>query len=285
MRTLQRTLGALIFPAIAYLGAACERAGPPTKPTEKSPAPAFNFSSSDGSIQAVPFAFVGKPGDCGPGYPAGSRIVTSAWLGGMGLPDNGGPNFNATDPADAPNKGDPHAGLLLSKNGASPICSSAGARIRGVRGMVLSATSALGFDYRNGGHCGAGAPRFNVVVQNSVTNTQTFHFVGGCANDGAPTLAPQDPSEWTRVRFMTSAPLNPLAFPPIPPGSRVVSITLIDEGLSNKEIAKRLRIEVATVKNHVHNILEKLQVHRRGEAAARVRAALPRRAVGSDTAC
>src|SRR5438094_1123427 len=58
---------------------------------------------------------------------------------------------------------------------------------------------------------------------------------------------------------------------------------LIDAGLSNKEIAKRLRIEVATVKNHVHNILEKLQVHRRGEAAARVRAALPRRAVGSDT--
>src|SRR5256886_10308318 len=51
---------------------------------------------------------------------------------------------------------------------------------------------------------------------------------------------------------------------------------LIDEGLSNKEIAKRLRIEVATVKNHVHNILEKLQVHRRGEAAARVRGGKPR---------
>src|SRR2546430_13942847 len=50
---------------------------------------------------------------------------------------------------------------------------------------------------------------------------------------------------------------------------------LIDEGLSNKEIAKRLRIEVATVKNHVHNILEKLQVHRRGEAAARVRGGKP----------
>jgi len=60
---------------------------------------------------------------------------------------------------------------------------------------------------------------------------------------------------------------------------------LIDEGLSNKEIAKRLRIEVATVKNHVHNILEKLQVHRRGEAVARVRGGLPRRAAGSDTAC
>jgi two-component system nitrate/nitrite response regulator NarL len=31
-----------------------------------------------------------------------------------------------------------------------------------------------------------------------------------------------------------------------------------------------LGIEVGTVKNHIHNILEKLQVHRRGEAAARV---------------
>jgi DNA-binding NarL/FixJ family response regulator len=48
-------------------------------------------------------------------------------------------------------------------------------------------------------------------------------------------------------------------------------VALIDEGLSNKEIARRLSIELATVKNHVHNILEKLQVSRRGEAAAVVR--------------
>lgn len=48
-------------------------------------------------------------------------------------------------------------------------------------------------------------------------------------------------------------------------------LALIDEGLSNKEIARRLSIEVRTVKNHVHNMLEKLQVHSRGEAAARVR--------------
>jgi DNA-binding NarL/FixJ family response regulator len=49
-------------------------------------------------------------------------------------------------------------------------------------------------------------------------------------------------------------------------------VGLIDEGMSNKEIARRLCIEVRTVKNHVHNILQKLQVSRRGEAAARVRA-------------
>ena len=42
---------------------------------------------------------------------------------------------------------------------------------------------------------------------------------------------------------------------------------LMGEDLSNKEIASRLSIEVATVKNHVHNVLDKLQVHRRAEVA------------------
>jgi DNA-binding NarL/FixJ family response regulator len=46
---------------------------------------------------------------------------------------------------------------------------------------------------------------------------------------------------------------------------------LIHFGLSNKEIAKKLCIEVSTVKNHVHNLLEKLHVRRRNEAAARLR--------------
>jgi two-component system nitrate/nitrite response regulator NarL len=47
---------------------------------------------------------------------------------------------------------------------------------------------------------------------------------------------------------------------------------LLEEGLSNKQIAARLSIQVATVKHHVHSILEKLQVRRRGEAASAVRA-------------
>ena len=45
-------------------------------------------------------------------------------------------------------------------------------------------------------------------------------------------------------------------------------VRLIDEGLSNRAIAARLKIGLPTVKNHVHNLLEKLQVHRRGEAVA-----------------
>jgi len=51
-------------------------------------------------------------------------------------------------------------------------------------------------------------------------------------------------------------------------------LRLIDQGLSNKQIAGRLQIEIPTVKNHVHHILEKLGVHRRAEAAARVRGRL-----------
>ncbi|GAA2786620.1 response regulator transcription factor [Saccharopolyspora taberi] len=46
---------------------------------------------------------------------------------------------------------------------------------------------------------------------------------------------------------------------------------LLEQGLSNQEIAHRLCIALATVKNHVHNILEKLGLHARAEAAAWIR--------------
>ena len=45
-------------------------------------------------------------------------------------------------------------------------------------------------------------------------------------------------------------------------------LELIGEGLTNQQISERLVIEVGTVKNHVHSILEKLNVSSRGEAAA-----------------
>jgi len=48
-------------------------------------------------------------------------------------------------------------------------------------------------------------------------------------------------------------------------------LSLVDKGLSNKEIARALSISFATVKNHVHHILDKLHVRRRTQALARMR--------------
>lgn len=45
-------------------------------------------------------------------------------------------------------------------------------------------------------------------------------------------------------------------------------LELIEEGLSNKQIASRLHVAVSTVKNHVHHILEKRGVRRRAQAAS-----------------
>jgi two-component system nitrate/nitrite response regulator NarL len=48
-------------------------------------------------------------------------------------------------------------------------------------------------------------------------------------------------------------------------------LQLIGRGLSNKEIARELAISLSTVKHHVHNILDKLQLQRRAQAMRRVR--------------
>ena len=45
-------------------------------------------------------------------------------------------------------------------------------------------------------------------------------------------------------------------------------LNLITEGCTNREIADKLIIECGTVKNHVHNILKKLEVNNRHEAAS-----------------
>ncbi len=68
--------------------------------------------------------------------------------------------------------------------------------------------------------------------------------------------------------------VNNLGARPVRSGDRQNRLTrrelqiahLLAEGMSNKQIARDLSIEVSTVKNHVHNVLVKLDVSTRGQA-------------------
>ena len=48
-------------------------------------------------------------------------------------------------------------------------------------------------------------------------------------------------------------------------------VSMINDGMCNKEIARKLGLELSTVKNHVHSILTKYNVKRRSHAAAQFR--------------
>lgn len=50
-------------------------------------------------------------------------------------------------------------------------------------------------------------------------------------------------------------------------------MALVDAGLTNREVARRLSIEISTVKNHLHNVFDKLDVSDRDAALARLHAA------------
>lgn len=48
-------------------------------------------------------------------------------------------------------------------------------------------------------------------------------------------------------------------------------LRLMADGLGNRQIADQLYLSLHTVKNHVHNILKKLQVHHRSEAVGMIK--------------
>jgi hypothetical protein len=207
------------------------------------PVLADNDDDDNRRLRAVPFVFVGTAEQCG-GF-AGSNIVTSAWLGGMGLPDNGGSNttLSAQSVLVPANQRDPHLGLPLSKNGPTPDCSAAGAEIKGFK--KGSTITELGFDFRKGGHCGAGAPRFNLTSEDGFT-----YFAGGCAA-GVHTPAPQD-GQWERARFGNANvfPASPTAPPFVFGVTRVDSIAIIyDEGTDTPTVEDPNGVSLAVLDN------------------------------------
>ena len=71
---------------------------------------------------------------------------------------------------------------------------------------------------------------------------------------------------FNRIANLSNGPLTDLADAPLTRREREIAV-LIARNLPNKEIAQHLRLGPTTVKNHVHNILQKLNIHRRVDVA------------------
>jgi hypothetical protein len=138
--------------------------------------------------------------------PAHTNLVGGKWVEGTGCPTNQpvatypatSPTGTYTDPACT--TGDPsdqsNWGLLLSKVGPTSNNASVEVELHNPKGITN--LTELGYDIRKrgslnvaGSHCGAGAPRFDIV-----TTTDTFFL--GC-NSPPPTQTVGD--GWTRLRW------------------------------------------------------------------------------------
>lgn len=115
-------------------------------------------------------------------------------------------------------------------------------------------------------------------VRDSAKSCDLVHVLERVMCDELPCSAHAAASLYRRVALLSHAgddSRGDCQSTPLPLSRRELQIAhLIDRGLTNKAIGRKLGIEPATVKNHVHNLCEKLKVHRRGEAAARLRALL-----------
>ncbi len=128
------------------------------------PPPAFGLQ---------PFEFVGTVANCGV---AGTDTVTAKC-------DN--------------TTGNPSPSIFLQKLGATSNCAAAGVDIiTPLEGQAVSNVTELNFDYKNGGHCGAGAPRFNLELNSSSNAFLGCNSVLGTRTDLG--------NGWTHVEFSTA---------------------------------------------------------------------------------
>ncbi len=142
--------------------------------------------------------------DAGIYDPFHTNMAQAQWLPGIGCPTNATVNYGSgnqsyTDPAcpTGDSKDNQNQGLLLVKTGPTGNYAAALGNINGLPKNLM--VTELGFDIRASGHCGAGAPRFDVVTNDNVT-----HFYGCTYGAPGPTS-----NAWTRVRFYPSTQSYP----------------------------------------------------------------------------
>jgi len=152
------------------------------------------------AVPAVAFAgdFVLHPNGFGP-------HSYSSWKADEGLPDRTG----AKDQA-----------LYFQKNTTTATVAAGVAVFKGVEGMDVASLFPLSFYVRTDGHCGAGAPRFNLRVEDSTGARQTVFI--GCAG-----MLPGGTIAYEGHVFEERSILGP----PVAGALRVVSLSIVfDEG-------------------------------------------------------
>jgi hypothetical protein len=98
----------------------------------------------------------------------------AAWKAHEGLPDS---------------KGNADAGLYFQKMTTTATFAAGVAKITGLEGQPLSALTNLSWEHRTDGWCGAGAPRWDVIVSDASGNRGVI-FLGCAAAAHSPGSAP-----------------------------------------------------------------------------------------------
>jgi len=172
------------------------------------------------SLKVKPFTFADTQGDFGP--PVDPDVVSAKWV-----------NKRGTTSTPTTNGASGDFGLVLTKNTATATFAASGAIVKGPEGDVVAATTEFDYAYRNDGHCGAGAPRFSVVVTDGMNQTR---YAVGCANAATSTAnvnASWTNKTWTPANFFLQGNVPSTAtHAPVPMiGSTIVSAAIIfDEG-------------------------------------------------------
>lgn len=92
------------------------------------------------------------------------------------------------------------------------------------------------------------------------------------AGNGRARCSPEVSAILLRRVYAFAAQANPDASTEVLTPREIEILDLIEQGLTNQQIASRLTLTVNTVKNHVHNVLRKLGVGSRSEAVTVARA-------------
>lgn len=114
----------------------------------------------------------------------------------------------------------------------------------------------------------AGAAGYILKSENFTDLVETIRF----ASEGKALVSPEIAAALMQrlaelAQYFPGAGPEAVDLAKLTPREREIT-TLLSENLTNQEIAERLFIEVGTVKLHVHNILNKLGVESRQQAAA-----------------